>query len=327
MAHNLRENDSMISVGTRPWHGLGKTLEQPPSSGAVALSLAGLGWQVDKVPMYLGDGRQVRIAGAVSEANSGAYGAIVRQDTQEMLGVVGPGYTPYQNSDMASLFDPLIQDGVVDIETCGSLFNGRRVWMLAKFKKGSQAISDANDTVARYLMLAHGHDGMLAVRFGFTYIRVVCWNTLSLAVKNKSQSQLMKCLHTTNLKTNLELLRNAMNATEELFELTADQYRLLANRGVSRASLREYARIIVEADQDDKKWTRSQQDKIGKIVGAAIEGRGNKGKTWWDAYNGATEYLTWQASKTAQNRFNNLWFGSAYQTNTEALELALTMAS
>jgi len=327
MAHNIHENDHMIAVGDRPWHGLGTTLQTAPATGKEALELAKLDWTVTKQSMFLGDGRQVRITGAISAANSGAYGAIVRDDTQEMLGVVGPNYTPYQNQDMAALFDPIIQDGSVAIETCGSLFNGRRVWMLAKFKKGSQVISGASDTVDRYLMLAHGHDGALAVRFGFTYIRVVCWNTLSLAVRDKSQSSLLKCLHTTNLKTNLEQLRNAISATNETFELTADQYRVLASKGVSRASLREYARIIVKAEEDDRNWTKPQKDKIGKIVGAAIDGKGNSGRTWWDAYNGATEYLTWSASKTSQTRFNNLWFGEAYTTNSEALELALEMAS
>lgn len=326
MAHNIRENDNMIAVGARPWHGLGTTLEVAPSTGKEALELAKLDWTVTKQPIYLSDGRQVRLADSVAKAVNGAYGAIVREDTQEMLGVVGPGYHPYQNQDMASLFDPIIQDGTVQIETCGSLFNGRRVWMLAKFLKGRQYIGDSSDTVDRYLMLAHGHDGLLAVRFGFTYIRVVCWNTLSLAVKS-NQSSLLKCLHTTNLKTNLEQLRNAINASDETFELTADQYRRLVQRGVTRASLREYARVIVKADEEEKNWTKSQQDKIGKIVGAAMDGRGNHGRTWWDAYNGATEYLTWQASKTSQTRFNNLWFGSAYTTNVEALELALEMAS
>jgi phage/plasmid-like protein (TIGR03299 family) len=325
MAHNLREHDSMISVGQRPWHGLGVTLQEPPKNGQEALELAKLDWSVTKVPMFLSDGRQVRISGSTSRKNDGHYGAILRDDTQEQLGVVGPGYTPYQNKQMAKLFDPLIADGTVSIETCGSLFNGRRVWMLAKFARGDSQITSEQDTVARYLMLAHGHDGTLAVRFGFTYVRVVCWNTMSLAMTD-NRSKLVRCLHTSNLEKNLETLRDAIDASHEVFELTADQYRKLASRGVNRTDLREYARILVQADADEADWTSQQRRKIGQIVGSAMEGIGNKGKSWWDAYNGATEFLTWTAGRRRENRLDSLWFGANAELNQKALELALEMS-
>jgi phage/plasmid-like protein (TIGR03299 family) len=325
MAHNIREHDSMISVGQRPWHGLGVNLAEPPKDGQEALRLASLDWRVTKVPMYLSDGRQVRISGAASRKNDGHYGTILREDTSEQLGVVGPGYTPYQNQQMAKLFDPLIADGTVRIETCGSLFNGRRVWMLAKFNNGDSEISSSEDTVARYLMLAHGHDGTLAVRFGFTFIRVVCWNTMSLAMTD-NRSKLIRCLHTSNLERNLETLRDAIDASQSVFELTADDYRRLASRGVSRVDLREYARILVEAPKEEADWTAQQRRKVGQIVGAAMEGIGNKGRTWWDAYNGATEYLTWTAGRRRENRLDSLWFGTNADLNQKALGLALEMS-
>jgi hypothetical protein len=198
--------------------------------------------------------------------------------------------------------------------------------MLGKLCNGSAQITGPDDTVNRYLMLSHGHDGSMAVRFGFTFIRVVCWNTLSLAHSQHS-SKLVKCLHTSSLKTNLEALRKALSVGDEVFELTAEAYRKLARSGVSRASLREYARIIVGAKEDSAHWTGQQRDKIGRIVGMALEGKGNRGQTWWDAYNGATEYLTWSAGRNKHNRFNSLWFGSAANTNRDALDLALEMAS
>lgn len=325
--HGLNERDSMLAVGQKPWHGLGVVLAEPPKTGLEALEIAGLDWQVEKQALFLGDGRQVRLIDTADKSTFGAFGAIVRTDTSDMLGVVGPGYRPYQNRDMAALFDPLLADGTCTIETCGSLFGGKRVWMLAKIAGEQQHVASSADKIDRYLMLAHGHDGVLAVRFGFTYVRVVCNNTLSLAIRNRKESSLMKCLHTTNLKTNLEVLRDSMLVAEERFAMTADQYRILASRGVSRADLRRYASILVEAGDDEAKWTKRQREKIGQIVGNAIEGRGNSGKTWWDAYNGATEYLTWQASKTSQVRFNNLWFGQSATKNNQALELALELAS
>lgn len=325
MAHNIKEQDSMLAVGERPWHGLGVNLAEPPATGEEALRIAGLDWNVTKLPVFLEDGRRVSLTGSVSRSKDGHYGTIVRQDTNGMLGVVGPSYVPYQNSQMAALFNPLIEEGKVSIETCGSLFNGRRVWMLAKFNGSETEIANGGDTVARYLLLAHGHDGSLAVRFGFNFIRVVCWNTMSASLHD-SKAKLVRCLHTTSLEQNLTDLRNAMVMSEQVFELTAEQYRKLASRGVSRADLREYARILVDAPKAESEWTSQQRRKVGLIVGAAVEGIGNKGRTWWCALNGATQYLTWHVGRSSETRLDSLWFGKNADVNQQALDLAIEMA-
>jgi len=326
VAHNLREHDSMLAVGETPWHNLGVTLAEPPSSGEEALRIAKMDWQVAREPLFLANGMRAVVSGSVSRQNDGQYAMMVRQDTQDKLGVVGPSYVPYQNSQMAELFNPLIQDGSVSIETCGSLFNGRRVWMLAKFGGENMEIEKGDD-IARYLLLAHGHDGCFAVRFGICPVRVVCWNTLSAAVGGESESKLIRCLHTTNLESNLELIRGAMVLADETFQFTAEQYRLLASRGVSRADLREYARIIVKAPAEEKDWTSGERSKIGTIIGAAVEGCGNNGRTWWSGYNGVTEYLTWNRCKKVDNRLDSLWFGDSAKVSQRALELALQMSA
>lgn len=325
MAHNLFENDSMLSVGEVPWHGLGTTLQVPPATAAEALQIAKLDWTVTKKAIYLEDGTQVRITDdAAHDSKKGSYGAMVRDDTGDILGVVGPSYLPFQNAKMGELFDPLIQDGTVTIETCGSLFNGRRVWMLGRFGTEDMTIADG-DVVRKYLLLAHGHDGSFAVRFGFTPIRVVCHNTLSFACKDEA-SRLVRCLHTSNLANNLTTLRDAMVKADEVFELTAEQFRVLVSRGVSRTDLREYARIIVEAEQSDSKWTASQRKSIGQIIGAATEGRGNNGQNWWHAYNGVTEWLTWERGRKQDSRLSESWWGTGAKKNAEALELAMQMS-
>ncbi|MCR9292908.1 MAG: DUF932 domain-containing protein [bacterium] len=329
MAHQLRTNDSMLAVGEKPWHGLGVTLPTPPATGEEALRIAGLDWTVSREPLFLGTGQRAVIDGAVSRSNDGQYAAIVLDSDEpgfkEVLGIVGPSYEPYQNHQMAELFNPLIQDGRVTIETCGSLFGKRRVWMLAKFTREDMEI-EKGDSVASYLLAAHGHDGGFAMRFGYTPVRVVCNNTLSFACEDH-RSHLVKCLHTKNLEENLEVLRDSMVEAEEMFALAADQYRLLASRGVSRADLREYARIIIEADKDDKEWTTGQKDKIGTIVGAAMEGRGNSGKNWWHAYNAVTEWVSWSKGSKKDNRLDSAWFGEGKRVSERALDLALEMSA
>ncbi len=240
-----------------------------------------------------------------------------------MLGIVGPSYEPYQNNSFANLFTPLISDGVADIETCGSLYGGRRIWFMAKFRAEQDEI-EKGDKVVRYLLGAHGHDGQFAMHFGPSVQRVVCANTLAVALGEGTQ---FKCLHTQNLESNLEVLRDAIVHWNEDMDMTVEKYRQLARKTVTRAELREYARILVEASEDDREWTHGQKDKIGKIVGNAVEGRGNNGRTWWSAYNGFTEHTSWQRHKTVEKRVDSMWFGESAKLNQQALELALSMSA
>lgn len=308
--------DSMMYVGQKPWHGLGVDLKEAPRTGREALLAAGLDWSVELQSLNI-----------ASSGLAVEHKAVVRTDKvgdESVLGVVGPNYRPLQNDAVAELFDPLIQDGSIEIETAGSLQGGARVWMLGKI--GSDMEIERGDVVKKYLLLGHAHDGTLAVRFGFTPIRVVCSNTLSLAVNNES-SRLVKCLHTTNLERNLRLLRDSITTSTETFELAADSYRKLAATGVSRADLKEYARIVIGCEgQDDKEWTGRERTKVREIVAAAIEGRGNRGSNWWHAYNGATEWLTHSYGKNNETRLNHNWFGPGSKTNTDALRLAIQMA-
>jgi len=326
MAHMIRNSDGILTIGERPWHGLGVTLAEPPATALEALRLAGMDWEVEKQPMFLKDSRPVHIVGGTKSEN-GYWGTIIRQDTDEQLGVVGPGYHPLQNRQLASIFEPLVASGKIQIETCGSLQDGRKVWMLAKLQ-GSEKIRGVgeNDEVAKYWMIAHGHDGKMAARIGFTPIRVVCWNTLSAAV-GSAASSLVKCLHTQSLSDNLETLMTAMDATDELFHLSCEQYRQLSAKGVSRSDLQEYARIVVDAPKDVNEWSKHDSKKVWQIVEAATQGVGNLGSSWWDAYNGVTEVLSWRASKTKNTRLDSLWFGNNHNVNQDALNLALTMAS
>lgn len=333
MAHNLQQHDSMMAVGQTPWHGLGVVLDQPPASGLEALQLAGLDWTVTKRPMKVADsGAKVHITASTVQRRSGEWGVMVRDDLyaqdpnhpHAQLGVVGPSFTPLQNRSMASHFDFLINEGKLQIETCGSLFNGKRVWMLGKFENSETTI-DTNDTVRNYALLAHGHDGTMAVRFGTTPIRVVCWNTLSAAISAKSRSKLVTVLHTASMESSLEILAKTIVDGEKAFELSADQFRLLVKKGVNRAELREYARLVIDAPEEAKQ-TVFQRKKIGEIVGAAIEGRGNRGSNWWHAYNGATEYLNYMDGRRADCRLNKLWFGENVDVSARALQLAIEMS-
>lgn len=184
------------------------------------------------------------------------------------------------------------------------------------------------DEVEKYLLLSHGHDGSLAVRVGFTPIRVVCQNTLSMA-HGSDASRLIRIKHTKDVHRNLADIREVMDAADAEFTATAEQYRLLAGRSINQADLRRYVKKVLKIEEDATPSTRTR-NVMEEIIGLCEAGRGNdlpsvRG-TYWAAYNGVSEYLGYQRGRNQQSRLDSLWFGDSAGLNRHALETALAMA-
>jgi phage/plasmid-like protein (TIGR03299 family) len=308
----------MAYFGQLPWHGLGTALEEAdlydwPS----ASKKAGLDWTVDLVPLVTAD-TQAKVA----------HRAVRRTSDSKVLGVVGPRYAPLQNKDAFAWFQPFLDAREAALHTAGSLRGGSRVWVLAKLNRDPLVIA-AGDEVEKYILLSHGHDGSLAVRAGFTPVRVLCANTLAMAHGNNA-SKLIRVKHTESVLENLNNIREVMDAANAEFEATAAQYRLLARKSISQADVRKYVRRVLKIDEETNPSTRSLNI-VEEIVRLAEAGRGNdlpsiRG-TLWAAYNGVSEYLTYNRGRSEDNRLNSLWFGDSLNTNRYALEVALDMAA
>lgn len=163
MAANV---ESMFYVRQAPWHGLGVRVEAAPSSEE-ALRLSGLDWQVVQQPiMTTGD---IPIPG---------YKANLRDTDHQVLGVVTDRYRVVQNAEAFAFTDALLGEGV-KYETAGSLQNGRKIWLLAKLP--DKYIIEG-DQVEPYLVFSNSHDGSGSIKVAMTPVRVVCQNTLNLAL-------------------------------------------------------------------------------------------------------------------------------------------------
>jgi phage/plasmid-like protein (TIGR03299 family) len=321
MAHELEIINgaaSMFSVRETPWHRLGKVVQEAPTA-AEAIKLAGLDWPVELRSLYLADGRKV-------EAN-----AVVRTTDNAILGHhVGPQFTPLQNAAAFAWFDPFIQSGECSFETAGSLRSGSRVWILAQLNRTPLEVAPG-DTVRKFLLLSHSHDGTLAVRIGLTPIRVVCANTLALA-HNSELSQMIRIRHTSGMHAALENVREIVNTANAAFEATAEQYRKLANtKIVNRMDLRKYViKVLKLTEQDNGTLTTRSANTLAAVMENINTGRGNRIPsiigTWWAAYNGITEYLSYGRGRSEDTRLNAAWFGEGVTMNAAALEMALTMA-
>jgi phage/plasmid-like protein (TIGR03299 family) len=314
MAHQI---ESMFYVGETPWHGLGNKLTSAPTVEE-AIKQAGLDWAVHTRPIFLADGREVPAM------------ATVRATDGTILGVVGQRYQPLQNKDAFQWFDPLVSNGLVDLETAGSLNDGKRVWILARITQGSDLGIVGEDVIRKFILLSNSHDGTLAVRVGFVPIRVVCANTLAMAHDN-AQSTLIRLKHSKAIVKNLEGLREIINVANQSFEATAEQFRLLASKQINVKDLHNYVKVVLGHEKtEDADLSSRAENSIQNVIQLFETGRGNtlpgvKG-TVWAAYNAVTEYLTHDANDNADKRYNSLWFGGNAARNKTALERAVEYA-
>lgn len=190
--------ETMFYVRTAPWHGLGTRVLEAPTSSA-ALSLAGLDWSVIQKPLLTVDGIPVP-----------GFKANLRETDNQILGVVTDRYKVVQNMDAFAFTDELLGEGVT-YETAGSLQNGRRTWILAKLP---QRYIISGDEITPYLVFMNSHDGTGAIKAAMTPIRVVCQNTLNLALSTAKRS--WSTIHTGNIHGKLQDARNTL--------LYADRY-------------------------------------------------------------------------------------------------------
>lgn len=312
------EVETMAYFGQVPWHGLGTPLaDGDRADWRAACVKAGLDWDAELVPLVTAD-RSERVD----------HVAVRRATNGRVLGVVGPRHTVLQNRDAFGWFQPFLDAGEAALETAGSLRAGSRVWVLAKLNRDPLVIAPG-DEVEKFLLLSHSHDGTLAVRCGFTPVRVVCANSLAMA-HGADASKLIRVRHTGDVIASLAAVRAVMNTADAEFEATATQYRLLARKPISVADLKKYVRRVLRIDDDPAPSTRAKNI-VGQIVGLAEAGRGNDlpsvRSTYWSAYNGVTEWLAHARGRSEGTRLNSLWFGDGAEVNRHALDVALDMAA
>ncbi len=315
MAHQI---ESMAYAGQEPWHKLGtKVSEEARQDYERFLIEAGLDWTVTRVSLQTADLQE--------GVDDFAY-AIRRSTDLKTLGVVGPRFEPLQNREAFEWFEPFVASGECRFETAGSLFGGARVWILAEIMRSPLVILPG-DEVKKYLLLSHAHDGSLSVNAGVSAIRVVCNNTLSMALGAKAS--LFKTRHTQKIHLRLETIREKIAEAEQAFSKVAESYRFLASRRVSEAKVKTYVRSVMGLATEGKLSTKADNI-VSAILTRVYDGIGQVPQaegTWWSAYNGITEYLSHERGHSDENRLNSLWFGDSAIKNDTALEQALELAA
>ncbi len=202
--------ETMFYVREKPWHGLGVEVKEAPTS-ADALVYAGLDWEVMQENVYTEGG--ILVPG---------YRVNLRNTDNAALGIVSDRYKVVQNEDAFQFTDDLLGEGVT-YETAGTLQGGRKVWMLARMP---HRYIIAGDEIAPYLVVMNSHDGSSGIKVAMTPIRVVCQNTLNLALSSAKRVWTTK--HTENVMSRVHEARETL--------LLAEAYMGELGRGIDTLS-------------------------------------------------------------------------------------------
>lgn len=305
MAHEFESG--FFAKNNPAWHGLGTVVKDSPSVSA-GLALAGLAWDVIKEPCYLSDGRMIP-----------GHFATLRETDRAPLGVVGPDWTPLQNSHAFDWFEPLVESGLVTLETAGSLRGGKKVWVLAKIETVEVMPGDA---VTQYVLLSNDHAGKASVRVGFTEVRVVCMNTMR-AAHNSEASKLVKVRHNTRVVQSLEAVRSLLDVAKAEFVGSQEQFQALAKKPCGEETLRRYIREVFQPGKGEDPHAAKTQ--VGRIMPYFEEGAGaelSRG-TMWGALNSVTEFVTHGQGRSQDGRLDSQWFGQGAKLIERAREVAL----
>ena len=296
MSAGITTRDGMMYVGETPWHGLGTKLAEVATS-AEAIAAANMGWKVIQTPVYTAIPRIAITNGVDGQHTVGSVDmktvegqlALVREDTSEVFAIMSDGYTPVQNTEAFEFFDALAGAGEAIYHTAGSLKGGRRVWILAKLP-GDLKISDT-DVLEKYILLVNSHDGSRAFTVMQTPIRVVCRNTMNVALSGNETH--FKAKHTSGIMRRVNDARELLGLSEAYFEMFMRGVERLVDARMTEGDMNDFSRRIlgIEANAKAEDIKEPATSALLALPELFVAGQGNGGENAWDAFNAVTEYV------------------------------------
>lgn len=236
--------ETMYSTREKPWHGLGTVVREAPTSEN-ALRLAGLDWNVVQEAIYTPCREKIE-----------GFKANVRDTDRKVLGVVSDRYKVVQNVEAFSFTDELLGHGV-RYETAGSLSGGRRVWLLARLPR---EYIIAGERISPYLVFSNTHDGSGSVKVAVTPVRVVCNNTLNLALETAQRSFSM--VHTGNISDKITEARDTLFKAESYMDRLGAEFEQLHQQKVTDAEVQKYIELLIPMESNA---TRTQEKNVNRL--------------------------------------------------------------
>lgn len=346
MAHMIDETTgaaAMAYVGKTPWHELGHEM----SAGASIedwTDKAGLGWEVLRSPVLFQDTRTFcgpQTDGYVPIRRYLDHDVLYRSDTGAPLGIASNDYKAVQPRDVMGFFDDVVKAGKFQLETAGALSGGRRIWALAKIGDGAPIIGQ--DIVQPYLLLTTSFDGTMATTAKLTAIRVVCHNTLSVAIRDehrctsKPVSAVVRVNHL--IPFDARAVRMQLGIFAGTFEKWLIETKLLATQEIDRETASRMVcevlktipitttllgshdgmHVVSKDPMDSQAYRRI----MALFAGAAIGSDLAQGRTKWQLINSVTQWIDHERGRNPEGRLNSAWFGPGEALKRKAYEIAL----
>jgi phage/plasmid-like protein (TIGR03299 family) len=267
-----------------------------------------LDWSVSHRPLFF-----QRTNGSTAEWPDRV--AVVRDDNEFCLGSVSSNYETVQNKDLLKLISPLVDEGVLEIQNMGYLNNGARVFAQARVNEEFQVIGE---NYKAYITLLNGHVGNASVAIGPTATRVICGNTFAMAYSDLSE----KYRHQAGVNERVLESTAVINYVNGAMRKYAEYVDKLAT---TRCTETQFKNAVSEIYQKDT--SKMRDSFVSQLNSLFYSGRGNEGKTFYDAFNAVTEYASNYSRKSVAGRFNYSNFGQGARINQRAMRVLTEMAA
>lgn len=308
----------MAYAGDVPWHGLGTKVSNDLTPNQMMVK-AGLDWSVDKVPTYakVGD----------VEVETGQE-ALIRSSDNKVLTQVGKNWHPVQNEEAFEFFSEYCLEGSMEMHTAGSLKGGKMVWGLAKVKGEFEAVK--GDPVEQFFLFSNPHEYGKSIDIRFTPIRVVCNNTLSMALASVKNTG-VKLSHRKVFDP--EMVKEHMGIADEKFAQYKEVAQYLASKNFSAESLIQYYNEVFPRTYKGKEEVvvkgfndlTSNGQKAFEFLETQPGAEFGKG-TWWQALNSVTYLTDHEMGREVDSRLASAWFGANQTRKIKAVEKAVEFA-
>lgn len=227
MAANV---ETMFYTRVAPWHGLGVRVESALSSEE-ALEVSGLNWNVIQRPIMTSNYDPIP-----------GYKANIRDTDNRVLGVVTDRYRVVQNAEAFAFTDSLLGEGV-KYETVGSLQDGRKIWLLAKLP--DKYIIEG-EQIEPYLVFSNTHDGSGAIKVAMTPVRVVCQNTLNIALS--SAKRIWSTVHVGDLAAKMDEAHCTLSLAQDYMGKLGTEFSRLSKIRLTDSKVMEYIQMLLPMD-------------------------------------------------------------------------------
>lgn len=316
---------TMAYVGQQPWHGLGNRLapKQPLEIWAKA---AGMDWRIDEAEVRFVAGNDSTRLGAIHAFAE--QKVLYRSDTKAPLSVVSARYQVVQPAEILEFYRDLTEVGGYELETAGVLKEGRKLWALAR--TGQSTTLRGRDTVNGYLLLATACDGSLATTAQFTSVRVVCNNTLQIALGDGTGA--VKVPHRSQFDA--QAVKRQLGIAVSSWDAFMVRMKALSDRKVSDDAAETFFRRVLTypAANPAERDGLSVNERALKAVGQLFAGRGKGAElasasgTAWGLVNSVTEYVDHhRRARSDDHRRDAAWFGQGAALKQKAWDEALRL--